>query len=501
MTMTKKIVSWLACMAVFLIFYSCNTESFEESPAASANTPKFSIVTRSQMNSVKGLLARVGQMERKMSLRKGAALKTRQDSLLEGATIVTETALLIQNGERKTYTFKVTRPGNPSYVENLAVKNNADGTYSGILIRYMLDGQEVITTSNGHGLDFSGKINIYPIEELAMASRVVTQSSGCYSVTWETGVCASGQHHYGDACSLTGDNRAGVPQIVSVTNRCAGSAVGHLSEYSDGNQGGADYDTWVYYGPGGSTVQEPEDPCEKAQIPTGNINTLLHDSNISSEMNALENYAANNHYEYGAAIINTGNSNVAQTPYTNNDPNNPGHVSINIPPVGNFVASAHTHPNHGAAPPSARDLYTTLENARDYPSYQGSFVFSYNGSKYAFVVNDRAKAQAFLLAFPFANNTTNEGRIFNKNSQVGKDFLEIYDHYMEGRLSSYSVSSQVDGLESAYTMIFEKYDIGITLSKTDNLGNLKPLRSIKFTHTVTASGGKQIIGYKAIECP
>uniref|UniRef100_UPI0025EAF228 hypothetical protein n=1 Tax=uncultured Chryseobacterium sp. TaxID=259322 RepID=UPI0025EAF228 len=242
-------------------------------------------------------------------------------------------------------------------------------------------------------------------------------------------------------------------------------------------------------------------PCTKAQIPVNNINTLLHDSNISSEVNALENYAATNHYEYGASIINTGNSNVAQTPYTNNDPNNPEHVNITIPPVGNYVASVHTHPNHGAAPPSAKDLYTTLESARDYPSYQGSFVFSYNGSKYAFVVNDRAKAKAFLLAFPFANNTTNEGRIFNENSQVGRDFLEIYKHYTEGRLSSYSGVGQIDGLESAYTMIFEKYDIGITLAKTDNLGNLKPLRSIKFTHTVTASGGKQIIGYKAIECP
>jgi hypothetical protein len=72
---------------------------------------------------------------------------------------------------------------------------------------------------------------------------------------------------------------------------------------------------------------------------------------------------------------------------------------------------------------------------------------------------------------------------------------------MTGRLPSYSGNSQNDGLESAYAEILNKYDMGISIAKTDTNGQLKPLKSVSFKYTIPASGGKKIIGYKAQPCP
>lgn len=106
-----------------------------------------------------------------------------------------------------------------------------------------------------------------------------------------------------------------------------------------------------------------------------------------------------------------------------------------------------------------------------------------------------------MTKYPFSSNTTNEGRIFNDKSDVGKDFLEILDNYMTGRLSAYSGNSQTDGLESGYAYILEKYNSGISLAKTDGSGNLKALSSTPFEHIILSSGGKKITGYKAQPCP
>ena len=91
--------------------------------------------------------------------------------------------------------------------------------------------------------------------------------------------------------------------------------------------------------------------------------------------------------------------------------------------------------------------------------------------------------------------------MFNTSSQVGKDFIGILENYTEGRLPSYSGSSQNDGLESSFAEILEKYDTGISFAKSDANGNLKPLRSVPFNYTIPASGGKKITGYRAENCP
>lgn len=261
----------------------------------------------------------------------------------------------------------------------------------------------------------------------------------------------------------------------------------------------------VFYRPapgcGGGTIPDVDDQCERAEQPVSNANNILEASTIATEKKSLEDHAKNDFTEYGMAIVSTGTSIIAQDPYSNNNPQNPGTVTIIFPTIGDVLASAHTHPSHGAAPPSVKDLYSTINESNVFPTYQASFVFAHNGTKYAFVITDRVKALAFLAAHPFAENTTDGGAIFNEFSEIGIDFIRIYKDYGTGRLPSFSGNDQNDGMESAYAYILDKYDAGISIAKTDDAGNLKALKSVSFKHTIPASGGKKITGYKAVPCP
>lgn len=56
---------------------------------------------------------------------------------------------------------------------------------------------------------------------------MVTETIGCYVITWENGVCGSGQHGYGDdTCQLTGTGAASAPGIISIVNTCSGGSGG-----------------------------------------------------------------------------------------------------------------------------------------------------------------------------------------------------------------------------------------------------------------------------------
>lgn len=241
--------------------------------------------------------------------------------------------------------------------------------------------------------------------------------------------------------------------------------------------------------------------CERAEEPVNNVNNVIHASTIASEVKALESHAKNSFTEYGMAIVNAGSSIIAQDPYSNNDPSNPGSVNIVYPTIGDPLVDAHSHPSHGAAPPSVKDLYSMINTAQTFPTYLGTFIFSFNGTKYAFVITDRNKALAFLATHPFATNTANEGRIFNDTFEIGKDFLNIYESYRSGTFPSNTGNEQNDGLEAAFSYILNKYNAGISIAKTDNAGNLKTLKSTSFKHTVPYSGGKKVTAYKAEPCP
>ncbi|MDR3024521.1 hypothetical protein [Chryseobacterium sp.] len=535
--MKKSFIIGLLLLAVLgFILQSCRNDLLPDHQETYDNSNQFKLyskrITLNESKHKSKLISELQQAENDLKKTKRFVAGKAID--YDNFTIDTDHVVFMENGSHyHTYTFRIIRNNEKENapIENLVFTPLSDGTYRKLLITYNFTSQEKKILMNGGDVNTKGKstvtelgVGILP-QALGKGS---TQSCGYVTAeayTW----CSEGVHHNGET-DCTADEQSHLITVLlyvcTSVDDGSGSGGGGGSSTGDGGGGDGPPITWVcpypkiLTGPqqpgsdlgDGSCYGVPTDPnvgggsnngdpCAKASVPVSIVNTLLHAPTISTELSALENHAKNDHYEYGTAIIGTSTTPIAQDPYSSNDPDDPGHVSISIPSVGDLLAMAHTHPSHGAPPPSAKDLYITLESAKERPTFQASFVFSSNGTKYALVVTDRVKAEAFLAAYPFLSNTSDDGRMFNDKFNVGIDFINIYENYMIGRLPSYSGNSQNDGMESAYAQILEKYDTGISFAKTDANGNLKPLRSVSFQYEIPASGGKKITGYRAEPCP
>ena len=156
-----------------------------------------------------------------------------QDSILDGAIIETNKIIEITNGEKKTYTFPVSRTYPNNKVENLVLKKNADNTYSGVLIQYTLSAGDKQQASAGQAIDLTSKMKIFQIDQINVTSKIQTNVVGCLEIKWETGYCNSGQHASGsDSDCVVGG--APDPSIISISNLCDDEPAIATTDYSDG---------------------------------------------------------------------------------------------------------------------------------------------------------------------------------------------------------------------------------------------------------------------------
>ena len=259
---------WICCL---LSLQACVTDDFSNHTNNSDilfQNRKFSVLTQKQVENIDGLIEKVQNIEKTIVTENRADRfsKVNQDSLLHGSIIEKDSVLLIEHNGSKTYTFKISRSSGSSGVENLVLKKNADYTFSGVLMKYDLTDAEKQIAGLGHSLDLTNKIQVFPIENLDIQAKVVSQTSGCYTITWETGICAAGLHTYGQPCNLTGDDRAGISQIISVHNKCSGTAVSDIGVDTDDNpSGGGGWDTGVWGAGGEGSAFNPCDQLKKIQ--------------------------------------------------------------------------------------------------------------------------------------------------------------------------------------------------------------------------------------------
>ena len=237
MTKTKTYYLWGLLMLFLGILNSCRNESLIENSSNESLKKNFKIseIKKNDILKDKTIAREISKIQRE-KLGNNFNARNIQDSVLDGATILTENVLLIDNGTQKTYTFPIKRSYASSKLENLVLKKNTDSTFSGTLIQYDLTNEEKALMLSGHFVDLKNKFKIFDINKLSIQSRVATEAYGCYVITWETGVCASGQHAYGESgCLLTGNERAGAPSVISVVNTCGGGGIGSNGGTSDPN--------------------------------------------------------------------------------------------------------------------------------------------------------------------------------------------------------------------------------------------------------------------------
>ena len=491
-----------------IVLFGCRNENlFENTNNVKKKNFKISEIKNNEILKDKIIAKEIFKVQ-KEKFGKSINARSTQDSILDGAKILTENVLLIDNGTQKTYTFPIKRSYVSSKLENLVLKKNADSTFSGTLIQYDLTNEEKALMLSGHFVDLKNKFKIFDINKLSIQSRVATEAYGCYVITWETGVCASGQHAYGGSgCTLTGSDRAGNLSIISIVNTCSGGGSDNGGTYdpnfpnnNDTSGGGSvGSDTSPYDGSMTLPDITGNPDCDKATIPCVSANMLINQINIKPKLDSLANFAATKNIEYAVTVSKPIGETypTATAPFTQN---NPGQVIITAPTNGDYIANAHSHPEGGSPPPSPADFYAAMGNAVNYTTFSTSFIYASDGSVYAIMVNSRQNAQNFLANYPRSSNLSANGQEIIGTSAMAMKFNEIRKNYSSGLYPSYSGNSQKDGLETALAWVLNKYNSGMSIAKMDENGNFKALTAKTFNHYDTA-GQQNITAYKTETCP
>lgn len=414
----------------------------------------------------------------------------------------------LRNNEVKAYSFLIYPKNSEGELKNvfynLAYIKKADQSWEKHIVKY--------TSQDAH---FLAHLELNPTLNFQGTTEIINQNDGdgrlmlcAYTSTQTIWNCPQNHSSLADCLENGGNLSCCTPcksqgPVTVVQNCTAGSESGGFPQIPPGEAGGGGN------GDGGGSefdvnlpLHNPKagNPCAKMQLPTARFNSLFKNADIAPQVNQMINHGQNSNVEYGFTITQASPSSpyVATAPYTDN---NPGNVTISIPSAGSYVASGHNHNNGGAAPPSIADLYNSLGDAVNHPNFKGHFIFSKNGTVFSLVVTDRVAAAAFLTTYPQSTNFNEKSKLFNDNSEMGREFLKIYNNFTEGRNPNYSGFDQNDAIETSISYILEKYGAGIALAKNDAVGNLKAMKAVPFQYIIPSSGGKVITAYKSETCP
>ncbi|MDR2234952.1 MAG: hypothetical protein LBE92_02405 [Chryseobacterium sp.] len=209
----------LLITSVFLL-WTCRQESLyldEESSNASALRKNY-VLNGSEIKKDVQLWTKLSEIQTRLF---GANLMARNnDPLLDGAVIMTDYAGVMEKNGVSTYTFQVSRLYPTSTIENLVVRKNENGKYSGLLIQYLLSKQEIQNFQETQNPEIiKGKVRVYKINDIDIETSKggysYSEQVGCITVTYEVIPCTSSDQHTDPGqCSLSG---AAAPQIVVVS--------------------------------------------------------------------------------------------------------------------------------------------------------------------------------------------------------------------------------------------------------------------------------------------
>lgn len=237
--MKRNVFLRLCLMLVALLsLNSCRQEYLQADAENQKQQYQVTLLNRQEVSKIAPLMGKLSELKKK-SFKQSNGLSARkvQDSILEGAIIGTSQVLLVENGNHKTYTFPVSRGFISNKTESLVLRQNADNTFTGILIQYDITQQEKDQFLSGQNVDISSKTKIYDIENINLnaSARVQVDIVGCYKITWETGWCSAGVHYTGGpgGCTVGG---APAPFIQSIENVCEGGT--DDGGVTGGNDGG-----------------------------------------------------------------------------------------------------------------------------------------------------------------------------------------------------------------------------------------------------------------------
>lgn len=249
-----------------------------------------------------------------------------------------------------------------------------------------------------------------------------------------------------------------------------------------GGDGGANTGKNYDYNEREDDVEDNQDPCANAKRAAEKIKNAYSQQALQQKLPQL---TAPSTTEKGIALYERvkvdphDNTNITSDHYYTGNIIPGTDTSITIPvtvsDLDAIIATSHYHPASGYSAPSANDIYRVIEangyNTSQFTQgrFQGSFVEAADGSSYALKVTDATLANTFFGTQ--GSNLAQNGREWNPESDIGKDFTAANDYY----LRKYGDSKTNQAYEEALGFVLNKYNTGVTLMKKDATGNFKPI--------------------------
>jgi hypothetical protein len=234
---------------------------------------------------------------------------------------------------------------------------------------------------------------------------------------------------------------------------------------------GQEDDPCILYGAcgddgGGGDDPPQQDPCSQAQPGATSAKETSQTNSFQASKQNIQ-AAASDGNEHAVTFGKDANGNVTSSPMSNGGSSSSG-VNTNWP--GAF-ADLHNHP--GATAPSAGDLYGLINIQQGNSNYNTRFVVTPDGTVYALLIVDPAKASQFISDFPKEQIS---GFPPNFPDPIFTD-LTTAESYLQ---SIQGYSSQVAD-EMALALILDKYQSGVALLKQDSNGNFIRLGTKEIT--------------------
>ncbi|MDR6405713.1 MULTISPECIES: hypothetical protein [Chryseobacterium] len=201
--MTKKFISWLSLMAVFiLLLQSCRNDQFPEQEThnnGSAFRLTSKTISLSESKHFAKLSTELQKAEQTFKTFK-ANVSGKVVHYGNGVSIDTDQVIYIENGSNyHTYTFKINRENAPTDapVENLLLTPLPDGTYREFLVTYNFTEQEKQIILSGGDVNRKGKVEVTELEKGTFGNPMGKQTCGYQDVDVYF-ACYTGDHHAGN---------------------------------------------------------------------------------------------------------------------------------------------------------------------------------------------------------------------------------------------------------------------------------------------------------------
>ncbi|HCR77545.1 MAG TPA: hypothetical protein DIW37_14300 [Chryseobacterium sp.] len=407
--MTKKIISWLSLVAVFIFLYSCRQELLQteqENALLSQNITVKRLYKEQLQKEYAPVLERLRKFSGKKSSVNGKIYTDTENNF----SIDTDNAYLVDNGSgTKTYTFFIDR-NTPGKLENLVLKDLGNNLFDAYIIKYdnalleMVQKPDVSQLKNYMDLSYLGQ---------KTGNDIFSKIVSCYDfVPLQTiyvgGTECTGHDHH--------TNPADCPCGTSAN--CTPPVPGHYETTYGWISFSCDDGTWdINPGVGGSVTvpmggggvyTSGTDPCtflrnilskKFVDPPNATINdaTTLLDQHLPATNPQND---GTKELTILASII--ANSNDVQLGQFQSNGSETGEVTNSIPPALKYVFIGHDHPaTSDLSTFSLSDLYYvyTLIKKGNVDSNTLFYVTTAHGTKYAFRITDLISFESWATGF------------------------------------------------------------------------------------------------------